>query len=774
MSYTKQNFRDGSVLTANHLNTIEDGIVANEALLNDFSEQISTTTVPKLSELDIENSNLREYYIADGEVLNTTETSIQLEEGQYIIVQAKARSDSGYTSSDWSYLDSEGNPIAPPDPIPLVPWEGAIPTPIVTITDNIATWEANENAESYNYRIGTVVQPYSTSYPYFAKRERVYVQDSDGDVYTRYALSWDGRPIESPNAGRYGNPKYHMSSIMQRLPYGFPKVPNYSRADMLAMQEKYGITDTDMQKLTAPVAYVDETLELANTEAHNYADNIKTELETKIGDSANAINYTETDSLLILDDISPLESKIAVHSAEGGTSVRVSGSNFAYEDTVTVKGSTSWCSSHMTIYPPKNRKYVLSCDFENITGLKVGIAIKPDNASKDWWKELTTTEASGSLSLEVEGGDYTNTKGVALRFYSNSTASAVESECIFKNIVFRLADMEVEAGTKGIKPTVYTTDTETGNIVIPMPDVDKVLIYNLDDKELSATYARDINKHFTTIEDIAKLPIDNINPNKLYNLVTATLIHNRHTVDNSTCYIVDELPEVGEVATDVEQSFIKAYYNSSDKTLYGYLDETLAYAFSQLTGYDITAGWYTAATLFPLAGWSYAGVIDDIGEDPNDSTIRLLLEKKIYVYANKWIELTNSIVDKKLPTADDNGHFAYTVQRRDGVDAYELHLISHSINEAYKDGELMYPYQIPLRQNGIIKAAAPVEDLDVTNKGYVDNLVSSISNVDLTEVNQEIEELNNEITETKTALETCTNTVAQKAQVQIITWEDGD
>lgn len=229
-----------------------------------------------------------------------------------------------------------------------------------------------------------------------------------------------------------------------------------------------------------------------------------------------------------------------------------------------------------------------------------------------------------------------------------------------------------------------------------------------------------------TSENVTELPTTNINTNKIYKLFSATFIHNRHVVDNSKCYIVDNKPTIGEPATNLERTAITAYYDLSDGEVYGYLDETLAYGFTQLAGTTITAGWYNAAQLLPIAGWHYDGVINKIDEDPNDSTIRLLLEQKVYTYQNEWIELTNSIIDKKLPIPERDGHFAYTVQRRDGVDVYELHLISHSINEAYKDGELMYPHQIPLRENGIIKTAEPKEDLDAANKKYVDTMVEDL------------------------------------------------
>jgi hypothetical protein len=221
--------------------------------------------------------------------------------------------------------------------------------------------------------------------------------------------------------------------------------------------------------------------------------------------------------------------------------------------------------------------------------------------------------------------------------------------------------------------------------------------------------------------DVTRLPEENIYKDCLYRLTSATFIHNRHVVDNSICYIVNKRAEIGEPATNLNRDAITAYYNLNDNQVYGYLDEALAAAFSALAGVTIEAGWYNAAQLLPIAGWDYAGVVNNINEDPNDSTIRLLFDTKVYIYQNDWIELTNSIVDEKLPTPERNGHFAYTVQRRDGKDAYELHLISHAINEGYENGELMYPYQIPLRENGIIKTAEPKEDLDAANKKYVDD-----------------------------------------------------
>ena len=196
-----------------------------------------------------------------------------------------------------------------------------------------------------------------------------------------------------------------------------------------------------------------------------------------------------------------------------------------------------------------------------------------------------------------------------------------------------------------------------------------------------------------------------------------TLIHNRSPIDNSSCYYVKDIYKLtaGEILPALDtanNNHINAYYNAADGKVYGYTD----------------SGWAEAAVLFSaLSEYEYAGVIKNIAEDHKDGYIRALLERKAYIYNNGWMELTNSVVYERLPDPvpiNINSHWAYTVQRRvaeDGSykDHYELHLISHSIND-------VYPYQIPLRENGIIKTKNPVEDLDCANKKYVDDLVGDV------------------------------------------------
>lgn len=594
--------------------------------------------------------------------------------------------------------------------------------------------------------IGKLQKTKGSGYAYDFGRayNRVYVERSgDGwgghgrGQYAKFALTQDPVPVPDPDYKDWekdenGNviaPKEGKfnSSIPIRLPNSHILVPeNASVYNDRRQAMSLGCYEDKTKELKSDItAQIDTRAnEIVETKHKECIAKIN-EVNDRLDNCSNSIIESKNGSLLVLDDINPNATDITI-TGEPNTKVYVASSNLAKYSSMSSKGTTDWRSNTVAIYPPKNQKYTFSCNFTRKSGSIVGIAVKPDAKSLGNKFEPSSTEASGKLSVTVDIGDYND--AVYLFVYSNYSETAMESECEFSNIVFSPVELYSEDNNMRVSKT-YTTDMETGKQTIPVPEFSPVLVYSLDETQFSTSYSKDINKHFTTVENVTELPTANINTNKIYSLYTATFIYNRHVVDNSKCYIVDNRPTVGEPATNLERNAITAYYDLSDGKVYGYLDETLAAGFSQLAGTTIVADWYPAEQLLPIAGWSYAGVIDHIGKDPNDSTIRLLLEKRVYIYQNEWIELTNSVVDEKLPTPDNNGHFAYTVQRRDGVDSYELHLISHTINEAYEDGKPMYPCQIPLRENGIIKAATPKEDLDVANKKYVDDKFASSGNL---------------------------------------------
>ena len=206
----------------------------------------------------------------------------------------------------------------------------------------------------------------------------------------------------------------------------------------------------------------------------------------------------------------------------------------------------------------------------------------------------------------------------------------------------------------------------------------------------------------TSVINVTQLPEDDIDANKIYNLYTARFIQNRHVVPQSICHVVPERPTDNPVIALDAEGNINGYYNIQTNTVEGYYG----------------GQWLDAATLFGANGWNYGGIISHISEDNyknEEKTICLLLEKKVYIYDGKWIELTNSVIDERLPTPAELGHWAYTVQVREGRDPEPMLLsISHSANNAAK-------YQIPLRENGRIKTMSPLHELDVANREYVDN-----------------------------------------------------
>ena len=142
------------------------------------------------------------------------------------------------------------------------------------------------------------------------------------------------------------------------------------------------------------------------------------------------------------------------------------------------------------------------------------------------------------------------------------------------------------------------------------------------------------------IIDVLALPESNIQESALYRLLTGALVVNQVAQNGYTCYCVEELPEVGEPATNADNTQGTVYYNVQDGSLNGYVDSTLAAAMS------IAEGWYPAETLLQALGYEYNGVITDVMDDPRDDKFRLLLEYVLYSYkGGEWNEL--KIIGKK-------------------------------------------------------------------------------------------------------------------------------
>ena len=93
---------------------------------------------------------------------------------------------------------------------------------------------------------------------------------------------------------------------------------------------------------------------------------------------------------------------------------------------------------------------------------------------------------------------------------------------------------------------------------------------------------------------------------------------------------------------------------------------------------------------------------------------------KMYATSKNYVDTKDAAILAKIPSPAKNGHWAYTVNKNSNSETPMHILISHSINGSYSS-------QIPLRADGIIKTATPVNDLDCANKKYVDDLLKSLT-----------------------------------------------
>lgn len=145
------------------------------------------------------------------------------------------------------------------------------------------------------------------------------------------------------------------------------------------------------------------------------------------------------------------------------------------------------------------------------------------------------------------------------------------------------------------------------------------------------------------IIEVLQLPTENIDNRYLYRVTVAALYYN--DVKQGTTYVVAELPEVGEPVTTDGATVTATYYNDTDNTLYGYLPDAIAAAFGA------PAGWYTAEVLISTFGYSYGGVITNLGDASETSTFYLLLTNPLYSYEDgNWYEVATTGATLTLKT----------------------------------------------------------------------------------------------------------------------------
>lgn len=135
----------------------------------------------------------------------------------------------------------------------------------------------------------------------------------------------------------------------------------------------------------------------------------------------------------------------------------------------------------------------------------------------------------------------------------------------------------------------------------------------------------------TAIIDVIELPTENIEEDVFYRLLTGTFVQSGIPYNSWTCYCVESLPEVGEPAANADLSLVIAYYNVTDKELSAYVDDALSDVFG------VPVGWCPAAMLFEAVGAEYRGVITDIKDSLASGYFYLLLEYVIWQHKDgKW------------------------------------------------------------------------------------------------------------------------------------------
>ena len=195
---------------------------------------------------------------------------------------------------------------------------------------------------------------------------------------------------------------------------------------------------------------------------------------------------------------------------------------------------------------------------------------------------------------------------------------------------------EVEADNKGVYWESMTNYYDSDRNLIVSTDTDQKIPIVAGENVTFESNGAVVKINATgggsskAIIDVTELPTENINEEAFYRVLTAKWVAHGEAYNSFTCYCVDNLPEVGEVAT-TDMATITTYYCVADGVVYGYVDDMLGGYFG------IPSGWYPADMLFSVAGIGYGGVITDIADSSEDGDFKLLLGYALYTYKDgKW------------------------------------------------------------------------------------------------------------------------------------------
>lgn len=182
------------------------------------------------------------------------------------------------------------------------------------------------------------------------------------------------------------------------------------------------------------------------------------------------------------------------------------------------------------------------------------------------------------------------------------------------------------------------------------------------------------------IIDVIELPTENIREDVFYRIPSGSVILDQMVLNTYTVHFVENLPETGLPATNLDQTEGNIYYTVNDGECWGYVDEILS------SGLGVPAGWYPGATLLGALGLEYSGVITNILDDPVDGAVRILLGYVVYDHKNgnwtsfKSIGIAGTGVNAEIfnnPNNEASGMFAHAEGNQTSALGHSAHCEGH-------------------------------------------------------------------------------------------------
>lgn len=179
---------------------------------------------------------------------------------------------------------------------------------------------------------------------------------------------------------------------------------------------------------------VDQTLDETSEKAiSNKA--VTAEFNSAKNNFANAIRGKLSGAAVFADDVSPVE-----HSPK----IWVHGKNLLNIPDTVVEGNYAWCNSQIGTFELAPGTYTISADFaqQGADISKAAISARKYESITVQHGSISSTEPSGKLKLTFTIPD--DEKGFTLYAYSNVTATAAETRCVFSNFQIESGSIATE------------------------------------------------------------------------------------------------------------------------------------------------------------------------------------------------------------------------------------------------------------------------------------------------------------------------------------------